>query len=128
MLKALDGNGGVIISSEGSSNCPYLQVKDFNGNILMNITKYNFYLESAGKNFKLDFTTNELTAQQFTLNAISKIGGSDALSNGIYLSSFGSTEAPYLKVVNNNNNLLYVDNKNFILQSHDWSEENRSGT
>ena len=85
ILKALDdGNSGVIVSSNGSSDCPYLQVKDSGGNVLMNVTNEKFILQShdwsedkkAGTQINLMPKENESTLKSYNFNLLA-YNGSD---------------------------------------------------
>lgn len=122
-LQALgENNSGVIIDSSGN---PYLQINNNEGNILLKASKTEFFLKSATGDIEFDIANSTLVAKKFTLDAIN--GGT-----GIYFSNEGSTNKPFLKIVSTFEDsvktLLHIDKDNFYLQSHDWSEGDKTGT
>jgi hypothetical protein len=138
MSKNSDGvRNGIYLSSygipdneheDGDDSSPYLQVIN-NDKKLLYIDNNDFYLQDkSGETLKLDLNNGFLIAKKFTLDAINN-------GTGIYFSNEGSVDQPFLKIVSKHDDdddddktLLYVDKDSFYLQSHDWSEDGKTGT
>ena len=113
-LKALSNNNGVILSSKGTDEEPYFAIKHGGKNLLY-ADDNEFYLKSEDENLNFNIAEGSLTATNFILSA-----------GNIILSSGGKN--PYLHIkASNEKSILYVDEKDYYLQSSNFSNEETKG-
>ena len=123
-----------INSTEESTE--YLNIKDNDGNQLFVAGTSGYYLQTANRKNKIDLLNGTITIQTNNYASNSKgskfvFGETSSLEvnenfklkagDALFLSSYGTTSNPYLRIRNDQNKtLILIDGTNYYLQSADY--------